>query len=65
MSKTSNDGIDIDNFDYADYASALESEHSSSTDCEMDSENPENVWTPACRYKKKEGLCVPLKPDYV
>ena len=39
MSKISSDGFDIDNFDYADYASAFESEPPSSTDCEMESEN--------------------------
>ena len=57
MSKTSNDGFDIDNFDYADYASAQENEPPSSTDCEMESES---VWTPARRHKKRKASGSPL-----
>jgi len=60
MSKPSDDGFDLDNYDYADYASALESEHPSSTDCEMESGNAENVWTPARRYKKRKASGSPL-----
>ena len=58
MSKPPDDGFDIDN--YADYASALKSEHPSSSDCEMESGNAENMWTPACRHNKRKACWSPL-----
>jgi len=58
MSKPPDDGFDIDN--YADYASALQSEHPSSSDCEMESGNAENMWTPACRHNKRKACWSPL-----
>ena len=54
------DGFDIDNFDYIDYASALESEHPSSTDNEIESGNTENTCTPARRHKKRKASGSPL-----
>jgi len=60
MSKPPDDGFDIDNYDYADYASALESEHPSSSDCGMESGNAENMWTPARRHKKRKASGSPL-----
>ena len=61
MSKPPDVGFDIDNFidncDYAEYASAHESEPPSSTDCEMGNENP---WTPARRHKKRKASGSPL-----
>jgi hypothetical protein len=56
MSK-SKEGFDLDNYYYADYASALEGENPSSTDCEMESEN---VWTPVRRHKKRKASGSPL-----
>ena len=50
MSKP-NDGFDLDNYDCADYASALEGENPSST---------ENVWTPVRRHKKRKASGSPL-----
>ena len=41
MSKPPDDGFDLENYDYTDYASALENEPPSSTDCEM--EHAENM----------------------
>ena len=46
------DGLDIDNLSFSEFAKALESEQQSSsdnTDIEMESENS---WTPAHRHKK-------------
>jgi hypothetical protein len=48
MSKP-NEGFDLDNYDFTEYASALDGENLSSTDCDMESES---IWTPARRHKK-------------
>ena len=56
MSKP-NDGFDLDNYDYADYASVLEGENPSSIDCDMESEN---VWTLVRRHKKRKASGSPL-----
>ena len=57
MSKPTNDGFDLDNYDLEAYASTLESEHPSNTDCEIDSQN---VWTPVRRHKKSKASGSPL-----
>jgi hypothetical protein len=46
MSKP-NEGFDLDNYDFTEYASALDGENLSSTDCDMESES---IWTPARRH---------------
>ena len=51
MSK-SKEGFDLDNYYYAHYASALEGENPSSTDCD--------VWTPVRRHKKRKASGCPL-----
>ena len=56
MSK-SKESFDLDNYYYADNASALEGDNPSSTDCEMESEN---VWTPVRRHKKRKTSGSPL-----
>jgi hypothetical protein len=43
MSKP-NEGFDLDSYDFTEYASALDGENPSSTDCDMESER---IWTPA------------------
>ena len=60
MSKPSSEGFDLDNIDYAEYASALESEHPNSTD-ETESDS---IWTPARRYKKRKASGPPLNNSY-
>jgi hypothetical protein len=52
MSKP-NEGFDLDSYDFTEYASALDGENPSSTDCDMESES---IWTPARRHKKKGRL---------
>ena len=44
MSKP-NEGFDFDSYDFTEYASALDGENPSSTDCDMESES---IWTPSC-----------------
>jgi hypothetical protein len=39
-----NQGFDLEKYDYSEYASALEGDNLSSTDCDMESES---IWTPA------------------
>jgi hypothetical protein len=36
-------GFDLDSYDFTEYASALDGENPSSTDCDMESES---IWTP-------------------
>jgi len=60
ISKPSNEGFDLDNIDFAEYASALESEHPNSTD-EMESDS---IWTPARRHKKRKASGSPLNNSY-
>ena len=57
-------GFDIDNYDFTEYASALDGENLSSTDCDMESES---IWTPARRHKKRllEGFCFSFKPGFL
>ena len=46
-----NEVFDLEKYDYTEYteyASALEGENLSSTDCDMESES---IWTPARRHK--------------
>ena len=50
-------GFDIDNYDFTEYASALDGENLSSTDCDMESES---IWTPARRHKKRKASASPL-----
>ena len=50
-------GFDIDNYDLTEYASALDGENLSSTDCDMESES---IWTPARRHKKRKASASPL-----
>ena len=56
MSKP-NEGFDLDSYDFTEYASALDGENPSSTDCDME---PESIWTPARRHKKKGRLLLLL-----
>ena len=51
MSKP-NEGFDLDNYDFTEYASALDGENLSNTDCDMESES---IWTPARRHKKRKA----------
>ena len=50
-------GFDLDNYDFTEYASALDGENLSSTDCDMESES---IWTPARRHKKRKASASPL-----
>ena len=50
-------GFDIDNYDFTEYASALDGENLSSTDYDMESES---IWTPARRHKKRKASASPL-----
>ena len=54
MATPSNQGFDLDQYNYVDYASALESENLLCTDMES-----ESVWTPARRHKKGRLLVPP------
>jgi hypothetical protein len=54
MSKPNAD-FDLENYDYTEYASALE--NFSSTDCDMESES---IWTPARPHKKRKASASPL-----
>ena len=56
MSKP-NEGFDLDSYDFTEYASALDGENPSSTDCDMESES---IWTPARRHKKRKASVSPL-----
>ena len=56
MSKP-NEGFDLDSYDFTEYASALDGENPSSTDCDMESES---IWTPARRHKKRKASASPL-----
>ena len=56
MSKP-NEGFDLDNYDFTEYASVLDGENLSSTDCDME---PESIWTPARRHKKRKASASPL-----
>ena len=51
------EGFDLDKYDFTDYASALDGENLSSTDCDMELES---VWTPARRHKKRKASASPL-----
>jgi len=55
MATPSDQGFDLDQYDYTEYASALESENMSSTDMES-----ESVWTPVRRHKKRKASGSPL-----
>jgi hypothetical protein len=50
-------GFDLDNHDFTEYASALDGENLSSTDCDMESES---TWTPARRHKKRKASASPF-----
>jgi hypothetical protein len=52
-----NEGFDLDSYDFTEYASALDGENPSSTDCDMESES---IWTPARRHKKRKASASPL-----
>ena len=56
MSKP-NEGFDLDSYDFTEYASALDGENPSSTDCDMESDS---IWTPARRHKKRKASASPL-----
>lgn len=56
MSKP-NEGFDLDNYDFTEYASALEGENPSSTECDMESES---IWTPARRHNIRKASGSPL-----
>jgi hypothetical protein len=56
MSKP-NEGFDLDSYDFTEYASALDGENLSTTDCDMESES---LWTPARRHKKRKASASPL-----
>jgi hypothetical protein len=54
------EGFDLEKCEYTDYteyASALEDENLSSTDCDMESES---IWTPARRHIKRKASGSPL-----
>jgi hypothetical protein len=55
--KIPNEGFDLENYNYTEYASALEGENLSSIDCDMESES---IWTPARRHKKRKASDSPL-----
>ena len=59
MATPSNQGFDVDQYldqyDYAEYASAVEGDNQSSTDMES-----ESTWTPARRHKKRKASGSPL-----
>jgi hypothetical protein len=48
-----NEGFDLDSYDFTEYASALDGENPSSTDCDMESES---IWTPARRHNNVQLL---------
>ena len=60
MSK-SNEGFDLDSYDFTEYASALDGENLSSTDCDMESEFMDTGSSPL----KKEGFCFSSKPGFL
>jgi len=55
-SKPPDDGFDIDNFEYSEYASTHPLS-SANTDNEIESENS---WTPTRRYKKRNASGYPF-----
>ena len=60
ISKPSSEGFDFNNIDYAEYASALESEHPNS----WDETESDSIWTPTRRYKKMKASGSPLNNSY-
>jgi hypothetical protein len=51
-----NEGFDLDSYDFTEYASALDGENLSTTDCDMESES---LWTPARRHKQRKASASP------